>query len=114
MNIACVAGGIVDGWNNVLTAEPLKANSEAARRIGSYFAAKTLFRAPTIPPATQARINKKEDFSESLIHEFYRFYCQFGESGLIYSSMTGVFSPSRVRDLKLRPSSDAELFMSRT
>ena len=32
--IACVAGGIVDVRNNVLTAQPLKASGEDARRMG--------------------------------------------------------------------------------
>ena len=66
--LACVAGGIVGAWSNVLTAEPLKASGEAARRMGrrtlvfltasplvmSGSASKILFRAPTIPQATQA------------------------------------------------------------
>ena len=64
--IACVAGGIVGVRNNVLTAEPLQASGEAARRMGfsrlplamSGSAAKILFRAPTIPPATQATIKR--------------------------------------------------------
>ena len=31
--LACIAGGIVGTWNNVLTSEPLKASGEAARRM---------------------------------------------------------------------------------
>ena len=69
---ACVAAGIVGARNKVLTAEPLKASGEPARRtteeenfhIPRYFSlqlansgcgAKTLFHAPIISPATQAR-----------------------------------------------------------
>ena len=71
LHLACVAGGIVGAWNNVFTAEPLKASCEAARRMGrrtlvflaasslaiSASAAKTLFHAPRIPPATQATLH---------------------------------------------------------
>ena len=32
--VACVAGGIVGAWNDVLTAELLKASGEAAGRMG--------------------------------------------------------------------------------
>ena len=32
--LACVAGGIVGARTNVLTAEPVKASGEAARRMG--------------------------------------------------------------------------------
>ena len=68
--LACVAGGILGARNDVLTAESLKASGEAARRMGrrtlkvflaasplamSASAAKILFRAPTIPPAKQAK-----------------------------------------------------------
>ena len=32
--LACVAGGIVGAWNNVLTAELLKVSGKAVRRMG--------------------------------------------------------------------------------
>ena len=55
--LACVAGG---------RAKPLEASGEAVRRIlaasplaMSGSAAKMLFHAPTIPPATQARFSQK-------------------------------------------------------
>ena len=34
IKVACVAGGVVDARNNVLTAESLKVSGEAARRMG--------------------------------------------------------------------------------
>ena len=66
--VACVAGGIVGARNKILAAEPLIPSGEAAKLFFpillvasplaySGSAVKTLFRAPTIPPATQANLS---------------------------------------------------------
>ena len=44
MSVAWVAGGIVGARNNVLTAEPLKASGEAARRMPKFYSARLQYR----------------------------------------------------------------------